>query len=58
MRKLICVVMALAISMAIIGCKKEEKPEEKAAGAISKALDNAGKAVSDAGKSVSDAANK
>ena len=56
MKRVICVVAALALGTAALGCKKkEETPEQKAKGAISRMTDAAGKAVSDAGKAVSDA---
>lgn len=59
MKRIMCVALAFALSAVVLGCKKkEETPEQKAQGAISKMTDAANKAVSDANKAVQDATKK
>lgn len=60
MKKLVYMAMVLALSAVVLGgCKKKEaKPEEKAANAISKVTDSAKQAVTDANEAVQDAAKK
>lgn len=58
MKKVMCVAIALALSTVVFGCKKEEKPEEKAANAVSKMAESAKGTVNDANKAVQDAVKK
>ena len=58
MKKIMCAAVVLALCTVVLGCKKEETPEQKATGLINKASESAKQAVSDANKAVQDATKK